>query len=61
LTPGRPNKASASSLHEAFLWAVPLAPLAFCVIWLLNEAPLRETAHVRALATEEVPTDPPEA
>ncbi|MGZ4120158.1 MAG: hypothetical protein ACXVQS_05815, partial [Actinomycetota bacterium] len=38
--------ALARSIHTVFLFAVPLAILAFFVTWLLKEKPLRETAHV---------------
>lgn len=38
--------AFAQALHVAFLWAVPLAALAFAVVLLLKEMPLRDTAHV---------------
>lgn len=38
--------AFAQALHVAFLWAVPLAALAFAVVLLLKEIPLRDTAHV---------------
>ena len=39
-------EALARSIHVVFLFAVPLAVLAFVVTWLLKESPLRETAHI---------------
>ena len=39
-------EALARSIHVVFLFAVPLAVLAFGVTWLLKESPLRETAHI---------------
>jgi EmrB/QacA subfamily drug resistance transporter len=49
-------EALARSIHVVFLFAVPLAVLAFGVTWLLKENPLRETAHIgmEALAGEPV-------
>jgi EmrB/QacA subfamily drug resistance transporter len=39
-------EALARSIHVVFLFAVPLAVLAFGLTWLLKESPLRETAHI---------------
>jgi uncharacterized membrane protein len=39
-------EAFARSVHVVFLAAVPAAVLAFLLTWLLQEIPLRETAHV---------------
>ena len=39
----------ARAIHVVFLWAVPMAVLAFGVTWLLREVPLREHAHIGAL------------
>ena len=49
-------EALARSIHVVFLFAVPLAVLAFGVTWLLKENPLRETAHIgiEAVAGEPV-------
>jgi EmrB/QacA subfamily drug resistance transporter len=49
-------EALARSIHVVFLFAVPLAVLAFGLTWLLKESPLRETAHIgmEAVAGEPV-------
>jgi EmrB/QacA subfamily drug resistance transporter len=49
-------EALARSIHVVFLFAVPLAVLAFGITWLLKENPLRETAHIgmEAMAGEPV-------
>jgi EmrB/QacA subfamily drug resistance transporter len=49
-------EALARSIHVVFLFALPLAVLAFGVTWLLKENPLRETAHIgmEAVAGEPV-------
>jgi hypothetical protein len=49
-------EALARSIHVVFLFAVPLAVLAFGITWLLKENPLRETAHIgmEAVAGEPV-------
>lgn len=38
--------AFARALHVVFLWGVPVAVLAFVVVWFLRELPLRESVHV---------------
>jgi len=39
-------EAFARSLHTVFLWAVPVALVAFLAAWFLREIPLRQYAHV---------------
>ncbi len=39
------------SIHSVFLWALPLLVVGFVVSWLLEEIPLRETAHVTTTET----------
>jgi EmrB/QacA subfamily drug resistance transporter len=38
--------ALAKSIHVVFLFGIPFVILAFFITWLLNETPLRETAHL---------------
>ena len=38
--------AFANALHVVFLWGVPVAVLAFVVVWFLPELPLRNSVHV---------------
>ena len=38
--------AFANALHVVFLWGVPVAVLAFVVVWFLPELPLRDSVHV---------------
>jgi len=57
-------EAFARSLHTVFLWAVPVALIAFLAAWFLREIPLREHVHVGHVhvGVEEsethVPTEP---
>ncbi|MEX2237823.1 MAG: MDR family MFS transporter [Dehalococcoidia bacterium] len=51
-------EAFSRSLHSVFLWAVPVAVLAFAVSWLLREIPLRESIGSRPSAPSDPPTDP---
>ena len=47
-------EAFAASLHTVFLWAIPVAFLAFLVVLFLEDRPLRDASHVGAGAGEPV-------
>jgi hypothetical protein len=40
------SEAFAISLHTVFVWALPIAVVAFVLTWFLKETPLRDTVHV---------------
>ncbi len=50
--------AFARSLSTVFLWAVPIAVIAFLASWLMHEIPLREHAHVGAEGENGTPSIP---
>ncbi|MGN6251569.1 MAG: DHA2 family efflux MFS transporter permease subunit [Marmoricola sp.] len=53
--------AYAASLHTVFLWAVPIAAIAFVLTWFLREVPLRQTAKAPDQSQALAPTAMPAA
>ncbi|HEX3724531.1 MAG TPA: hypothetical protein VHV31_17205, partial [Nitrolancea sp.] len=53
--------AFSDSLHTVFLFAVPIAAVAFALTWLLQEVPLRQTTTVTNPADTLAPTSIPAA
>lgn len=39
-------EAFALSIHDVFVWSIPLVLVAFVITWFLKEIPLRDSAHV---------------
>jgi EmrB/QacA subfamily drug resistance transporter len=53
--------AYAASIHSVFLWAVPIAAVAFALTWLLKEVPLRQAVYAPDQAQSLAPTSMPAA